>query len=106
MVGNLLVSDKEARFSIEKVVKSFGGVKVYGTQDERDSSYDIFGQEDYVFYDGSILRLEGTSYLDVDSTKGDVAAAIRSLSGFQLAKIKMHCTINLPKRGMPYDPFE
>lgn len=103
MIGSLLISDKEARIRIEEIVKSFGGRKVYGAQDERGESFDLFAREDYVFYDRSIIRLEGTSYLDVYSTAGDIDEALRSLNGFELARIKIHCKINLPTTGMPYD---
>jgi hypothetical protein len=60
------ISQKEVRFILERVVKEFGGIKVFSDQDEDSSAYNILGTEDYVFIDRSVVRLVGSKSYTID----------------------------------------
>ena len=91
------LTKKEERLIAERVVKEYGGIKIYGQQDEEGSSYDIFGIEDYVFIDRSLMRLEENSCSDLDwLQKGAysdevINKGLSRLSGLALMRIKLKC---------------
>ena len=91
------LTKKEERLIAERVVKEYGGIKIYGQQDEEGSSYDIFGIEDYVFIDRSLMRLEENRCSDLDwLQKGAysdevINKGLSRLSGLALMRIKLKC---------------
>ena len=100
-LGNLLsISQKEARVKIERLIESYGGVKIYAEQDENSSCYDIFGVVEYAFYDGSVIRLKGTHYDATSTPQGDAADGLRRAGTFALMKSKVKC-MNLPTESNP-----
>jgi len=114
------ISQKEARFILESVVKDFGGLKVFSDQDENSSAYNILGVEDYVFIDRSIVRLVGSdsytivtfmsdsshasffgiSYYGKEATVNEVENNINkqlnSMSGLKVIQLKAKYLMKLP----------
>ena len=91
------LTSKEERLIAERVVKEYGGIKIYGQHDEDGLSYDIFGIEDYVFIDRSLMRLEQNRCLDLDWLQSAayseevINKGLNRLSGLALMRIKLKC---------------
>jgi hypothetical protein len=106
--GGVALSNKDERLIAEKIVKEYGGIKIYSQFDEDDISYDIFGVEDYVFFDRSLIRLERNSCLDFKNYDGVnhpdeiITKGATRLTGLTLMRIKLKC-LNLPNEGMPFE---
>ena len=96
-VGNLLaISKKDARIKMERFIEIYGGIKIYNVQNENSDEYNIFGIVEYAFFDSSVICLEGVSYYEIASPKGDVKSATNKMSSFFIMQAKIKC-INLPK---------
>ncbi len=99
--GQLLsISNKEARIKMERLIESYGGIKIYAEQDESAESYDIFGVVEYAFYDGSVIRLQGIHYDETARPNGNASEALRKIGTFALMKSKIKC-MNLPTEWSP-----
>ena len=117
--GGTSLSKKEQRFIAEKIVKEYGGIKVFAEEDENSSSYNLLGMEIYVFFDGSLIRLDGVSYFDfslyssfefsdskIKKINDNIHYALKSIGSIELMKLKVKCKMSLPNKGMPYEFLE